>query len=80
MTKESETLILDGIQKIKDTVIRSNPPRWLSAREAANYIGISEHYFRFKVKNNFTPAILGKRQMFDRVELDSFMENQKAKC
>jgi excisionase family DNA binding protein len=56
------------------------PSRWLRVAEAATYIASTESFIRSLVAGKKVPFIVsGKRFIFDRKDLDSFMESEKQK-
>lgn len=51
--------------------------RYLSAREAARYLGISKASFFTHVRKHVAAIKLGKRATFDVVDLDAFAATKK---
>jgi excisionase family DNA binding protein len=53
-------------------------PRLLGVRDAAVYLGVTEHFVRSLVWDRKLPKLLlGKRLLFDRHDLDNFVEGLK---
>lgn len=77
MNTESESRILDRISEMEGKILRSQAPRWMSIPEAAAYMGVSERYFYKTLKYELTPVAFGKRLLFDREQIDTFMESHK---
>lgn len=63
--------------------LRSNPPRNLSLKEAAAYIGISERKL-WAVANRpgsaLRPARIGRRLIFIRENVDKYLALLSARC
>lgn len=55
--------------------IRSNPPQYMNAREAALYLNFSEFIFNTEIKDYLKSVRFGKRINYKRTDLDAFMEN-----
>jgi len=51
--------------------------RWFDRNDAAAYLGIGPATFDKEVRPHLTPAILGRREKFDREEIDRLMESRK---
>ena len=61
------------------TCIRSNPPRNLSVKEAATYLGVSERKLRDSIARGEVKHVrFGSRIILRRQDLDSFLEGMVA--
>ncbi len=55
--------------------IRSNPPEYMNATEAAIYLNFSIPYFHQKIKPYLKAVILGSKKNYRRCDLDKFAES-----
>lgn len=72
---------LDNLEK-KNKSLNSPEVRLLSAQQAAAYLGVSRQTIYELINNNLLgPLRIGKRTLFDRFELDRFVDvlQQKGK-
>jgi excisionase family DNA binding protein len=54
-------------------------PRCLNIQQAATYLGVAVYFLRTQVWDGAIPhARLGHRIIFDRADLDRFLDRQKA--
>lgn len=55
--------------------IRSKPPTYLNAREAAIYLNFSDFIFNTEIKDYLKSVRFGKRINYRREDLDKFAES-----
>lgn len=72
----NQTALVDLQQEIQNIKSRldtlATPDRYMNAREAANYIGISLRLFNERIKlGMWTSRRIGKRRVFKQSELDT---------
>lgn len=51
--------------------------RWLTADEASEYLGMSRQTFWRQCRKLFVPSGITSRPLYDRNDLDSFLEQRK---
>ena len=57
--------------------LRANPPRYMSVREGALYLTVSDRFLRDQIANRrIRFAKVGGRIVLRRVDLDLFIENR----
>lgn len=55
--------------------IRSNPPEYMNAGEAAIYLNFSLSYFHQDIKPYLKAVVFGSKKNYRRVDLDKFAES-----
>jgi hypothetical protein len=81
--RKKKYLMLDGQQEANLIELPSSSPddpRWMNVHQAAKYIGSSTWHLRQLARDGKIPHLTqnGKgKQIFDRVDLDIYMNNHK---
>jgi excisionase family DNA binding protein len=66
------------IQSASQSTVSIVEPRLLRVKEAAAYLGATVWFMRSLAWNRAVPhVVFGKRLLFDRADLDHYLESQK---
>ena len=66
-------------QRISENALATPQPRGLSRTKAAEYLGIAGWALRVLIWNGeLKPICVGRRDIFDRLDLDEWFEKRKA--
>lgn len=71
--------LLTAISDLKDQLTRTTPPRWMEMDEAATYMSLSKSYLYKELKDRIGYVKEGKRILFDRHDIDRYLEENKIK-
>lgn len=66
----------DFVLKMKDN-IASQYQRWFKIKEAAQYMRISRSTLTTTLKEQIKPSRVGKSVVYDRVDMDAYLESKK---
>ena len=66
-----------SIENLDKRITKSMPHRWMTATEAAIYLSVSRGHLYRKIKDQIPFVEVGSRIIFDRNDLDNYMEKNK---